>query len=144
MTTKTKPTATTAPVAPPSTKPSKSVLVLKLLGRVKGATIAKMGAPTGWQPHSTRAYLSDLRKKGLCVVREQRKTGETAYRIVDTTNPLVAALPAPVTSASSPLRGLSEADKRVCEGASGGEHLNGNAGVEANADVPALISTAGA
>ena len=60
--------------------PSKSALVLKLLARAKGATIAEMEEPTGWQPHSTRAFLSGLRKKGMTVTREQRKTGETAYR----------------------------------------------------------------
>ena len=61
--------------------PSKSALVLKLLARTKGATIVEMAEPTGWQPHSTRAFLSGLRKKGTAVTREQRRTGETAYRI---------------------------------------------------------------
>lgn len=60
--------------------PSKSMLVLKLLTRTKGATIAEMEEPTGWQPHSTRAFLSGLRKKGVTVTRDQRRTGETAYR----------------------------------------------------------------
>lgn len=59
----------------------KSALVLKLLGRAKGATLAEMMEPTGWQPHSTRAYLSRLRTKGMTVTREQRKSGATAYRI---------------------------------------------------------------
>lgn len=77
MTIKTKPTANTAPAAPLAKSPSKSALVVKLLGRTKGATIAEIGAPTGWQAHSTRAYLSSLRKKGRSIVREQRKTGET-------------------------------------------------------------------
>ena len=73
--------AATPPAAP---KPSsKSATVLKLLSRVRGATAAELGEPTGWQPHSVRAYLTGLRKKGLTIVREKRKTGETAYRIVD-------------------------------------------------------------
>lgn len=65
------------------TPPTKSAIVRKLLARAKGATIAEIAEPTGWQPHSTRACLSGLRKKGLKVVREQRESGETTYRIVD-------------------------------------------------------------
>ena len=91
MTIKTKPIATTAPEAPLVKSPSKSALVLKLLGRAKGATIAEIEGPTGWQPHSSRAYLSGLRKKGRSVVREQRKAGETAYRIVDAANSAAGA-----------------------------------------------------
>lgn len=97
MTIKTAPTTATAPVAPLTKSPSKSALVLKLLVRAKGATIAEIAEPTGWQPHSARAHLSNLRKQGRSVVREQRKTGETAYRVVDpatdvdaTTNPVTA------------------------------------------------------
>lgn len=82
MPTKTKPTNTTA-VEAVSKPPTKSALILKLLTRAKGATIDEMAEPTGWQPHSTRAHLSSLRKKGRSIVREQRKTGESAYRIVD-------------------------------------------------------------
>ena len=70
-------TATSAPRKPQG----KSATVLKLLARARGATLAEIGAPTGWQPHSTRAFLSGLRKKGMGVVREPRRTGETAYRI---------------------------------------------------------------
>ena len=94
MPTKTKPAASTAPAAAPMPKPpGKSALVLKLLARAKGATIAEVAEPTAWQPHSTRAYLSGLRKRGQTVIREQRKTGETAYRIVDaaSSTPGVAA-----------------------------------------------------
>lgn len=97
MTTKTESTAATAPATPIAKSPSKSVLVLKLLVRAKGATIAEIAGPTGWQPHSARAHLSNLRKQGRSVVREQRKTGETAYRVVDpatdaagTTDPAIA------------------------------------------------------
>lgn len=77
-----------APVAVPAripraAAPTKSATVLKLLSRARGATAAELGEPTGWQPHSVRAYLSGLRKKGVTLVREARKTGETAYRIVD-------------------------------------------------------------
>ena len=59
----------------------KSVLVTKLLRRGKGATLAELQDATAWQPHSVRAFLSGLRKKGEVLVKEQRKSGDTAYRI---------------------------------------------------------------
>ena len=59
----------------------KSVLVTKLLSRGKGATLAELQDATTWQPHSVRALLSGLRKKGEVLVKEQRKSGDTAYRI---------------------------------------------------------------
>ncbi len=68
-----------APCRPSTT--SKSDSVTKLLRRAKGATLAEVQEATGWQPHSVRAFLSGLRKKGWAVSKEQRKSGETAYRI---------------------------------------------------------------
>jgi hypothetical protein len=74
-----KPTATafSAPAAP-----SKSDTVIKLLLRTKGATTVELITATDWQPHSVRAFLSGLRKKGRAIVREPRKSGDAAYRIV--------------------------------------------------------------
>ena len=64
-----------------STAQPKSVLVTKLLRRGKGASLAELQDATGWQPHSVRAFLSGLRKKGEVLVKEERKSGETAYRV---------------------------------------------------------------
>ena len=64
------------------TPPSKSDAVIKLLLRAKGATPVELIAATDWQAHSVRAFLSGLRKKGRVIVREPRKSGEAAYRIV--------------------------------------------------------------
>ena len=61
---------------------TKSDTVIKLLLRAKGATPMELIAATDWQPHSLRAFLSGLRKKGREVVREERKGGGFAYRIV--------------------------------------------------------------
>jgi hypothetical protein len=66
---------------PKSKAPSKSNTIQKLLVRAKGASIAEIMAATGWQPHSVRAFLSGLRKKGGTLLRESRKDGETSYRI---------------------------------------------------------------
>jgi len=80
MTTNNLPTATTLAVhvAKP---PSKSAAVIKLLTRARGATVAEMQAATDWQPHSVRAYLSGLRKAGRALDKEERKSGETSYRL---------------------------------------------------------------
>lgn len=62
--------------------PSKAATVEKLLARPRGATTAEMMAVTKWQNHSVRAFLSGMRKKGRILVKEPRKTGEVAYRLV--------------------------------------------------------------
>jgi hypothetical protein len=66
-----------------ATKPrhTKSAAVHKLLLRAKGATLAEIMDATGWQPHSARAFLTGLRKKGTTIVREARQSGETSWRI---------------------------------------------------------------
>jgi hypothetical protein len=78
--------AVTPPAAPPQPAPaprasSNATLVVKLLTRARGATVAEMQDATGWKPHSARAFLSGLRKSGRTLVKEQRKSGETSYRI---------------------------------------------------------------
>lgn len=60
---------------------TKSATVCQMLGRPKGASMAEMMATTGWQNHSVRAFLTGLRKKGESLVREERPSGETVYRI---------------------------------------------------------------
>lgn len=62
--------------------PPKSEIVKKLLLRRTGATADELGAATSWQPHSVRAYLSGLRKKGSTIVREERRDGSKAYKLV--------------------------------------------------------------
>lgn len=59
----------------------KSATVIKLLSRNRGATLAEMMSTTNWQPHTTRAFLTGLRKKGKVLIRESRRDGETSYRI---------------------------------------------------------------
>jgi hypothetical protein len=68
--------------APPTStsKPSKIGKVLGLLQRDDGATLAELVAATGWQPHTTRAALTGLRKKGHLIEKWQRN-GATTYRI---------------------------------------------------------------
>lgn len=67
MTTKTKP-KTTSPQKPADTKIG---TVIKLLKRKQGASIYELVKATGWQPHSTRAALTGLRKTGLAITSEK-------------------------------------------------------------------------
>lgn len=68
--------STTAPV-----RTTKSATVTKLLSRNRGATLTEIMAATHWQPHSSRAFLTGLRKKRINLIKESRRDGETSYRI---------------------------------------------------------------
>jgi hypothetical protein len=60
---------------------SKLALVIEHLQRADGATIADLTQATGWLPHTTRAALTGLRKRGYAVIRERVGAGDSAYRI---------------------------------------------------------------
>ena len=69
--------------APPQVKPpSKISAVITLLKRDQGATLAEMIETTGWLPHTTRAALTGLRKRGHEIEKSKRKD-VTCYRIMD-------------------------------------------------------------
>lgn len=53
-------------------KPNKQDLVIDLMKRPEGASLEQMIAATGWLPHSTRAALTGLRKKGHAIERVKR------------------------------------------------------------------------
>ena len=61
---------------------TKSSQVCKLLARPRGATVPEIMNATGWQNHSVRAFFTGLRKQGLPLDREERTSGEQAYRLV--------------------------------------------------------------
>jgi predicted ArsR family transcriptional regulator len=60
---------------------TKTETIQKLLARKGGASIAQLQAATDWQPHSVRAALSGLRKKGATVARATNARGVTIYRL---------------------------------------------------------------
>jgi DNA-binding transcriptional regulator PaaX len=68
-----------APV-PVAKMPSKTSMLLELLGRNGGATLDQMVAAIGWQPHTTRAALTGFRKKGHAVSSE-KTDGVRVYRL---------------------------------------------------------------
>ena len=64
----------------PAKPPSKTALILGMLQRSEGATLEQLVEATGWQPHTTRAALTGLRKKGHVVVRS-KVDNQTHYTI---------------------------------------------------------------
>jgi hypothetical protein len=58
-----------------SRKPTKVALALAMLRRNEGATLDELIAATKWLPHTTRAALTGLRKKGHMI--EKGKRGDT-------------------------------------------------------------------
>ena len=62
-------------------KVTKQDAVIKLLKRRHGATIDQIRQATNWQPHSVRAALTRLRKKGHGIARGENAKGVTVYKI---------------------------------------------------------------
>ena len=62
---------------------SKLALVIEHLQRADGATLIDLTQATGWLPHTTRAALTGLRKRGYAVIREPIDAGDSIYRISD-------------------------------------------------------------
>jgi hypothetical protein len=54
-------------------------IIVKSIGPPKGATLEQLENKTGWQPHTVRAALSRLRKRGL-VITLGDVDGRRAYR----------------------------------------------------------------
>jgi hypothetical protein len=72
--------STVASTDPAPAPTSKSATVIALLSRDIGATTPELMAATGWLPHTTRATLTGLRKKGHVIERSKRDDA-TCYRI---------------------------------------------------------------
>ena len=56
--------------------------LIGLLEREGGATITDLATALGWLPHTTRAALTGLRKKGLAIVKVKAGDG-TRYSLTD-------------------------------------------------------------
>jgi hypothetical protein len=61
--------------------PSKQQQLAALVVRDEGATLDQMIAATGWLPHTTRAALTGLKKKGY-VISSDKVDGIRTYRAV--------------------------------------------------------------
>ena len=74
-------TAPSSEIAQPRNS-SKIVRVIALLKRETGATIDEIIAETGWLPHTSRAALTGLRKRGFAIERRERLAGPRAYVVI--------------------------------------------------------------
>ena len=59
---------------------SKQALLIAELRRPEGARIDDLTGLLGWQPHTVRAALTGLRRKGVAIERSQDGEGKTVYR----------------------------------------------------------------
>jgi Protein of unknown function (DUF3489) len=76
--------AGSAPVGVAPREGSKQALIIAMLSKRNGATLASLIAATGWLPHTTRAALTGLRKRGFMIERIRSDAKESIYRIVGT------------------------------------------------------------
>jgi Protein of unknown function (DUF3489) len=60
---------------------SKQARIIKMLSRKSGATLEALVDVTGWLPHTTRAALTGLRKRGYGVLLERQDGKSSIYRI---------------------------------------------------------------
>lgn len=61
---------------------SKKAQLIQMLSRKAGADVAAISEKFGWQPHTTRAALTGLRKSGFEISAEKLGNGKpSCYRI---------------------------------------------------------------
>ena len=60
---------------------SKQALIVEMLSKDEGATLDALITATGWLPHTTRAALTGLRKRGYLVERSRHETKGSIYHI---------------------------------------------------------------
>ena len=72
-----------APGAKGAREGSKKAIVLDLIKRAEGATLAEIMTATAWQAHSVRGFISGSlgKKMGLKIESEKRADGVRAYRV---------------------------------------------------------------
>lgn len=70
-----------APAASPTKAPTKTDIILGLLRREQGATLENLVAATGWLPHTTRAALTGIKRKGH-VLSSEKVNGARIYRAI--------------------------------------------------------------
>ena len=93
--------------------------VIEMLGQDSGATIDEIIALTGWLPHTSRAALTGLRKRGYVLVTDRSdRTRGTVYRIAcrETGDEAISAAAAAPDregcSDAAPTRKQAAADRR--------------------------------
>src|SRR5262245_24477803 len=63
---------------------TKKAIVLEVLRRKEGATVAEITKTTSWQNHTIRGFISGtVTKMGLAVESAKNESGERTYRITE-------------------------------------------------------------
>ncbi|MEM0937955.1 MAG: DUF3489 domain-containing protein [Pseudomonadota bacterium] len=70
----------------PSPRQTKKNQLIDLLSEGSGTDAATLGKKLGWQPHTTRAAITGLRKLGMAVLTEKEKGQPTRYRLAPDAN----------------------------------------------------------
>jgi Protein of unknown function (DUF3489) len=98
--------------APPR-QGSKLASVIALLRRSEGATILALTEATGWLPHTTRAAITGVRKRGYSVVLDRGGEGASVYRLSDPRESDAATSIPQTTEEQKPARGQREAKAKA-------------------------------
>jgi hypothetical protein len=85
---------------------------MALLSRPEGATIGVLTKATGWLPHTTRAAITGVRKRGYSVVLDRSADGASVYRLSDPQESEVATS-VPQTLEHKPSRRQREAKAKA-------------------------------
>ena len=60
---------------------TKRAMLIGMLERAQGASVADIGQRLGWLPHTVRAAITGLRHAGREVTRSKNESGQTVYRL---------------------------------------------------------------
>ena len=60
---------------------TKRAVLIGMLERPEGASVAELGQRLGWLPHTVRAAMTGLRHAGREVTRSKDATGQSVYRL---------------------------------------------------------------
>jgi hypothetical protein len=67
------------PDRPPTS--TKRAVLIGMLERAEGASVAEIGLRLGWLPHTVRAAITGLRHAGHEVTRSKAPSGQSVYRL---------------------------------------------------------------
>lgn len=71
----------TTPIIKAPRDGSKQAKLIAMLSRKSGVTLVKASEALGWQPHTTSATLTGLRKRGYNIQRQDRDNKPSVYVI---------------------------------------------------------------
>jgi hypothetical protein len=78
---------TDEPLPSPPRPKTKTAALVKKLQNPKGIALAQLFKAFNWQPHSARAALSGLRKRGYAIDRFVANNGVSRYRLINAEMP---------------------------------------------------------